>query len=80
MDDDDCESGNCIDDVCCNEACTAPDEICNLQGSVGICTQVAAPAPSTSRTSLLVGLGVLVAIALVALWRRRDLKHYLWSL
>ena len=24
-------------------------------------------------------LGILAAIAAVALWRRRELKHYLWS-
>ena len=47
-----------------------------------VCTQCAgnAPAPTTSRSGLLIGLGILAAIAAVALWRRRELKHYLWSL
>ena len=74
-----CASNICTDDVCCNEPCAGPDQICNLQGSVGTCTDVAAPAPTTSRTGLLIGLGLLVVIAAVALWRRRELKHYLWS-
>ena len=59
---------------------TGPEQLCNLQGSVGTCTDVAAPAPTTSRTGLLIGLGMLAAIAAVALWRRRELKHYLWSI
>ena len=55
---------------------------CTLQGSAGTCTDVAdiaAPTPTTSRTGLLIGLGILAVIAAVALWRRRELKHYLWS-
>lgn len=76
-DPDDCISGNCVDDVCCDTECDEPDQLCNLQGRVGMCTNVAAPAPTTSRTGLLIGLGVLTAIAAVAL-RRRELKHYLW--
>ena len=78
-DDDQCASVICVDDVCCDEPCTAPDQICNLAGSVGTCTNLAAPAPTTSRTGLLIGLGILAAIAALALWRRRELKHYLWS-
>ena len=35
-----------------------------------ICTY-STPAPSTSRTALLLGLGILAAIAAVAIWRRR---------
>ena len=76
----DCQSGNCVEDVCCNELCSGPDQICNLQGSVGTCADVAAPAPTTSRTGLLIGLGMLASIAAIALWRRRELKHYLWSI
>ena len=75
----DCISGNCVDDVCCDTVCDEPDQICNLAGSVDTCTDLAAPAPTTSRTGLLIGLGILAAIAAVALWRRRELKHYLWS-
>ena len=74
-----CGSGNCVDDVCCDTECNEPDQICNLAGSVGTCTDIAAPAPATSRSGLLIGIGILAAIAAVALWRRRELKHYLWS-
>ena len=70
-DPDDCLSGNCVDDVCCDTECTGPNEICNLQGSVGTCTDVAAPAPATSRTGLLAAAAILLAIAAVALVRRR---------
>ena len=76
----DCQSGHCVDGVCCNDPCTGLNEICNLQGSAGTCTEIAAPAPTTSRTGLLIALGILAAIAALALWRRRELKHYLWSL
>ena len=63
-----CASDICTDGVCCNEPCTGPDQICNLQGSVGTCIDAVAPAPTTSRTSLLIGLGILTAIAALALW------------
>ncbi len=43
-----------------------------------VTADLAAPAPATSRSDLLLGLGILAAIAAVALWRR-ELKHYLWS-
>ena len=76
----DCQSGHCVDGVCCNDPCTGLNEICNLLGSVGTCTEIAAPAPTTSRTGLLIALGILAAIAALALWRQRELKHYLWSL
>ena len=72
-----CLSTFCVDDVCCDTDCSEPDQLCNLADSVGTCTDVAAPAPTTSRTVLLIGLGVLAAIAALALWRRRELKHYL---
>ena len=71
----DCVSGHCVNDVCCNELCTGADQICNLQGNVGTCTNLAAPAPATSRTGLLISLGLLGAIAVLALRRRRQLKH-----
>ena len=34
--------GACADGVCCDTACTNPCEACNLAGSVGTCTAVAA--------------------------------------
>lgn len=43
----DCETGNCMDEVCCNTACDAICEICNKAGSVGTC--VAADAGTDPR-------------------------------
>ncbi len=36
-----CESGFCVDGVCCESACTGPCRSCNLSGSPGKCTNVA---------------------------------------
>jgi len=37
----DCGSGlSCVDNVCCNTACTGACEACDLPGSVGTCTKV----------------------------------------
>lgn len=33
-----CSSGFCVDGVCCNTACTENCKSCNVQGSVGTCT------------------------------------------
>ena len=68
-----CSSNFCVDAVCCNRLCDGPAETCNLQGSAGTCTTVAAPAPTTSRTGLLIALGILTAIAALALRRRRKM-------
>lgn len=38
---DDCESGNCVDGVCCNTKCTDACKSCNNEGSKGICSDVA---------------------------------------
>ena len=72
-----CATALCVDEVCCDTACDGPAEVCNLQGQEGICTVVTAPAPAASRTGLLIGLVLLLAVAAFALVRRRDLKHYL---
>ena len=37
-----CASGACVDGVCCNGACTERCAACNLTGTVGRCTPVAA--------------------------------------
>jgi len=72
-----CDSGFCSDGVCCDSACDAPGEVCDLPGHVGTCTIAVArsecgrPAPAVSRTGLLMSVGVLAAIGLVALYRRR---------
>jgi choice-of-anchor A domain-containing protein/uncharacterized repeat protein (TIGR01451 family)/uncharacterized repeat protein (TIGR02543 family) len=36
----DCQSGACVDGVCCNTSCTEQCMACNLQGSVGTCAPV----------------------------------------
>ncbi len=35
-----CQSGNCVDGVCCNTPCAGTCESCNLAGSVGTCTLI----------------------------------------
>jgi len=37
-----CQSGNCIDGVCCDSICTDTCKACNIAGSVGICSPIAA--------------------------------------
>ncbi len=37
-----CQSGSCVDGVCCNTACFGACQACNLAGSVGACTNIAA--------------------------------------
>jgi hypothetical protein len=36
----DCGSGNCVDGVCCNQACFATCVACNVAGNVGTCTNI----------------------------------------
>jgi len=38
--DPDCISGHCIDDVCCGTVCAGNCDRCNVEGSLGICTDV----------------------------------------
>lgn len=66
-----CSTLNCADGVCCDTACDAPLEQCNLPGQVGTCATTAAGAPAASTTGLLVMLGVLLGAAFVALRLRR---------
>ena len=67
----DCLSGNCVNDVCCDTACDAPEQSCNVAGSVGTCTSVAAPAPAASHGGLLLSLALLLGVGGLAMWRRR---------
>lgn len=67
----DCQSGNCVDDVCCNTSCSLPGESCVVPGSVGTCTEVAARAPAVSLSGLALIIIALFAIGAVAAVRRR---------
>jgi MYXO-CTERM domain-containing protein len=69
-DPDDCVSGNCVDDFCCDTACNGPEQQCNLPGQEGVCSSTAAPAPAASPSGLLIGLALLIAVGAVAMLRR----------
>ena len=72
IDDGDCTSGNCVDDVCCDTPCNQPYESCDLAGNEGICTAVPqAPAPALSGVGLLVGAALLAALGGLGLLRQR---------
>ena len=67
-----CLSMNCVDQVCCDTACTLPDHACNLPGREGTCLPItAAPAPALTGFGKFVGLAVLLLIAAAGLHRRR---------
>jgi hypothetical protein len=68
----DCNSGNCVDDVCCNDPCTGANQSCDIPGREGTCLALqAAPAPTLSGTGLLIGSALLAAIGALGLLRRR---------
>jgi hypothetical protein len=69
-----CQSEFCVDDVCCDTACDAPGEACDVLGHVGACTAVSntEPAPAMSNSGLLIA-AALLAVAGTVLVRRR--KH-----
>ncbi len=37
-----CDSTHCADEVCCDKSCTGGCEVCNLTGTIGVCTVRAA--------------------------------------
>ncbi len=49
-----CKSGQCVDGVCCNVACTGACQACDVKGKEGTCAVVAGP-PHGARTC---GVGV----------------------
>ncbi len=57
-----CSTGNCVDGVCCDLACTAAGASCNQPASRGQCV-VPAPAPALSPAAVLMAVLVLVTIA-----------------
>ncbi|MFO0710838.1 MAG: MYXO-CTERM sorting domain-containing protein [Sandaracinus sp.] len=42
LSDDECDSGFCVDRLCCSDACTGTCESCQVPGSIGSCTIVPA--------------------------------------
>jgi hypothetical protein len=66
-----CQSDNCADGVCCDSPCDGPNQACNVTGQVGECANVPAPAPAASHGALALTAGTLIAIAALALLRRR---------
>lgn len=60
----------CEDGVCCNAVCN-PAERCDLPGSVGVCTAVAAPAPLLSTAGLAMAVASLIGLGGLAFIRRR---------
>jgi hypothetical protein len=62
-----CQSGNCVDGVCCNTACTGPLMRCNLAGQVGTCASDAASAPTLTPWGLFAAALLLTGVAAFAL-------------
>jgi hypothetical protein len=69
-----CGSGFCEDGVCCDRACSAPDEICDRPGNDrGTCGQpTPAPAPTLSLAGLAVALAAMALLARGALRKRSS--------
>lgn len=59
-----CVSTFCADGVCCDTACTGGNVRCDIPPSPGTCTAIPqAPAPTMSPLALLLGIGLLAALA-----------------
>jgi MYXO-CTERM domain-containing protein len=65
----DCDSGFCVDGVCCDTACNAVGEACNFPLDVGTCVVVPTAVPATSSSNLLYAAALLLAVAALALRR-----------
>jgi hypothetical protein len=69
-----CRTDHCVDRVCCDAPCDAPNQRCNLRGLEGHCTALGAavaPAPLLSHVGVLAALASLLAVAAAALLRAR---------
>ena len=62
-----CSTGFCVDDVCCNSACTSGR--CDLPGQRGTCSGLA-PAPALAPRALAVVAALLVGVGAFTLRRR----------
>jgi MYXO-CTERM domain-containing protein len=66
-----CSTAFCVDAVCCDSACDAPLDRCNLPGDEGVCSSSAAPASALSVQGLLAAAALLAVVAALALRRQR---------
>ncbi len=65
-----CQSGFCVDGVCCHTACDGPQQICDQRGHEGMCvTLPTTPTPIASGGALLLTAALLWCTALAALRR-----------
>lgn len=69
-----CASMHCVDQVCCDTACTQPAHACNLPGQRGTCSPIIAPAPALSVRAQWIGAAVLLLVAAFA-FRRRAMRR-----
>jgi len=69
-----CSTGFCVADVCCDTACTSPQERCDLPGQRGTCMSTTAPAPAVSWWGLLAVAVFLASIGALTL-RRRSVRR-----
>jgi len=63
-----CSTGFCVDDVCCNSACTSGR--CDLPGQRGTCSGLA-PVPALAPRALAILVALLLGVAVFTLRRRR---------
>jgi hypothetical protein len=68
-----CLSMNCVEQICCDTACTESGHTCKVPGREGTCLPIkTAPVPALSGFGKVVGLAVLLLIAGAQLQRRRS--------
>jgi hypothetical protein len=67
----DCISGNCVDDICCDSPCRGSGQSCNVPGSPGICTATI-PAPSMNLPGQFLAATLLTLLGWFGLRRLRK--------
>lgn len=71
LDPSECTSGFCEQGVCCNEACSGTDRVCDQAGVEGVCTSVLT-APSLSWPGQLLAATLLTLLGWFGIRRLRD--------